>query len=56
MECYGLAMFAFDSRCRSSSMSGLVGVGGVLEAGSLTPESLASFMIVAVVGLYQLAR
>ena len=32
-------------------MSDLVGVGGVLELGSLTFESLASFMIVAVVAL-----
>jgi hypothetical protein len=44
-------MFAFDSWCHSSSMCGLIGVGGVLELGSLALESLASFMIVAVVEL-----
>jgi len=46
-----VGVFAFDSWCGSSSTSGLVGVGGVLELGSLTLEFLASFVIVAVVAL-----
>jgi hypothetical protein len=42
-------VLALDSRGGRCSVAGLVGMGGVLELGSLTLESLASLVVVAVV-------
>lgn len=44
-------MLALDSGCSGCCMSGFTGMGGVLELGSLTLESLASLVVIAVMEL-----
>jgi hypothetical protein len=44
-------VLALDSGCSGCCMSGFVGMGGVLELGSLTLESLASLVVIAVMEL-----